>query len=162
MRQESNQDYLYKRQGLSSLVLNLPYTVDGFTTAPKIAKILSLPLGIKIEKQAALRCFFGSLFLLILLMTVSCLLALSITIPVQIQNKQLTKNTQRLTYKRLTNIAKVQEASSYNKLFQTAKTLSLKDPQEVIYIKSNAENTSQNQKKLANIVKYPSFQFAGF
>ena len=161
-RQESNLDYIYKRQELSSLVLNLPYAIDGYTSAPKIGKVLSLPFGIRIEKQAVLRYVFSLLFSMTLIMTLSCLLVLSISIPVQFQNKQFTKSTQRLTNKRLINTAKVQEATSYNKLFLTAETLSLKDPEEVIHIQTNSKNINKIQKKPTNVIKYPSIQFAGF
>ena len=53
------EEYLSKNQILSSLVLNTPYKVDGFTTAPKISKILAFPFGIKIDSYLLFKFVFN-------------------------------------------------------------------------------------------------------
>lgn len=157
----TKEDFMVKNQVLSSLVLNAPYKVDAFTTSPRIAKIFSLPFGIRIDSGLLLNCFFKSIFHLVALMIIASFLISSLYLYIQKENNQLFQSAKILTNKKLIQLASIQEASSYNKLFLSADMLSLKDPQEIIYIKPDAR-VLKNSKKLIVLNEYPQVQFSGF
>ena len=95
-------------------------------------------------------------------MTFASLLILCFVLPIQHQNCQLLQKTKTLTNNKLIHIVKIQEASSYNKLFSSANTLALKDAQEIIHINGTNVTLQNEPNKLITFNKYPSIQFSGF
>lgn len=158
----ANEEYFYKGQILSSLVLNPPYKVDGFTTSPKLARILSFPFGLKLDSTLLFQNIFKLISLLTICMTASCVLILCFSLPLQHQNSQLLQKTKTLTNNKLMHVVKIQEASSYNKLFSRANTLALKDAEEIIHINGTNVTFQNESNKLITFNKYPSIQFSGF
>lgn len=147
-------EYLQNSQVLSSLVLNPPYKVDGFTTSPKI--------GLRLDAALLFRHAFNLMTSLTVFMAVSCLLILCISLPIQHQNNQLIQNAKTLTNNKLIHTVKIQEASSYSKLYTSAAAFSYKDAEEIIQIAQTANTNTTNTKKLISFNKYPSIQFSGF
>ena len=146
---------------LSSLVLNPPYKVDGFSTSPKIEKIINLPLGIRITSAALLRRAFRVIVSMSILMTVSSLLISSVYLPLESKNTELLKNIKQSTSQKLNLLATVNESSSFSTLFSNAERLSFEDTEEVINI--NPSNTAENKaSQLISFNKYPQIEFAGF
>ena len=156
----SKEIYLSQNQVLGSLVLNPPYKVDGFNTSPRVAKTLSFPFGIRVDSYLLFRSVFNLIFSMSLLMAVSSMLIMCFCLPIQNQNNYMFQSLQSLTNKKFIKVVKLQEVSTYNKLFSNAAILSLKDPEEVIHI-NNTKGT-QIAMKPKTFDKYPSIQFAGF
>lgn len=155
-----NNEYLKRRQVLSSLVINPPYKVDSYTTSPKIAKLLTFPFGIRIDSYSLTRLVFKGIISTSILMLISSLCLTGIYLPVQNQNNQLYSAAQALTNQKLVLLAKVQETTNYNKLFSNANLLSLKDSEEIIHLRKNNSSYSPNKQPKSN--KYPSVEFSGF
>src|SRR3989338_19476 len=157
-----NENYIYKSQVLSSLVLNPPYKVDGFTTSKKVEKILTLPFGVKVSSRLLLRSAFNFIVLSSVFMIACCLFITCVSLPLQAQNFQLSDNAKNLANKKSVLLAKVNQASSYNKLFLNAELYKMEDSKEIIYVKNTNERNNNIYSKVNQIKKYPSIQFAGF
>lgn len=162
LRKNLFEDYLTKRQILSSLVLNPPYNVDGFTTAPKISKVLSLPFGLKIKSASIFSSIFRLIFSMSMLMITTCILILFFYLPLKVQNIELSNTAISLTNNKYTTLAKIQEESNYNRLFSNVSTFSLMDSDEIIHINNDSIIPSKEKIKLITFNKYPSIQFSGF
>ena len=155
------EEYIKKRQMLSSLVLNPPYSIDGFTTAPKISKVLSFPLGVKVNSGTLFKSVFNLVFSLSIFMMVACVFVFSFYLPIQNQNTKLVSTAKSIANKKLSLLADLQEASSCNKLFSSASSFSFVDPQEIIHINASSRSVEQARKPIT-FSKYPSIQFSGF
>ena len=159
----SKKAYFTENPVLSSLVVNVPYSVDSYTTAPKISKLLTFPFGIRIDAASLFRLTYQGIILSTLFMTIASLSILCFYLPLQKQNEELFTTAKSLTNKKFSLLVKVQEASSYNKLFSNANTFSLKDTQETIYLNKTNQNTgTETPKSLISFNKYPSIQFSGY
>ncbi len=157
-----NEEYLQKRQVLSSLVLNLPYKTDSLTTAPKVSKLLTFPFGIKINAAELVRLTFQFISSMTFLMTATSLLILCIYLPVQYQNDSMLNTAKVLTNEKYSLLANVQEASNYNRLFTNSENLKLNDVNEIIYVPTTKETLNHNDRNLITLNKYPSVLFSGF
>ena len=146
---------------LSSLVLNPPYKIDGFTTSPKISKILNLPYGLRIDSSLLIKVFCQGVLSMALFMAVSSMLIFCFYLPIQKQNNELLKTVKSLTNEKYILLANLQEASSYTKLFPRAEMYSLKDTKEIIHVQNSANNLAKDTTLIA-LNKYPSIQFSGF
>ena len=158
------QEVFSNNQVLSSLVINPPYKVDGFTTSPKISKLLNLPFGVRIDSSLLLKLVYQGVISMSLLMTAACILILSISLPIQKENNYLLSSAKSMTNEKYYLLANLQEVSSYNKLFSGAKQYSLKDTNQIIHIQNNnkTQDKFSETPRLIALNKYPSFQFAGF
>ncbi len=76
-----NEDYIQRRQVLSSLVLNVPYRVEGFDTAPKISKLLTFPFGIRIDSLLLYKYIFKFVSGMSVLMVATCILITCFYLP---------------------------------------------------------------------------------
>ncbi|MBI3591869.1 MAG: hypothetical protein HY094_10885 [Candidatus Melainabacteria bacterium] len=158
-----NEESLQRNQILSSLVLNPPYKIDGFTTSPKISKIFSFPFGLRIDSYLLFKFIFQFMLSMSLFMTVSCFLILCFYLPIEKQNNKLLNTTRSLTSERYSLLANLQEASTYKKLFLNADIYSLKDAKKIIYIKqSGIKVQDKEDSRLIASSNYPVIQFAGF
>ena len=162
MKRYSINNFPSGNQILSSLVVNLPYKTDGFTTSPTIPKILDLPLGFRINSAILVRYFLQLMISLTAFMLSASVCILCFYLPVENQNKKLTSEIQTLTNQNLGLLANLQETTSYNRLFSNADSLSFVDSKETIYINANAINAPKQIKRSLAFKKYPSIQFAGF
>ncbi len=156
------EDLIPRTQVLNSLVINTPYKFDGYTSAPKIAKVFTLPFGIRANTITILRAGFQFVFSASLFMVISSFLIMSLYLPLQNQNVLMLKNAKSLTNYQFSLEAKLQEASSYTKLFSNADNLSLVDSEQILRVNSNSNNLSEEKQNLITINKYPSLQFSGF
>ena len=93
----NNQEYLYNNQILSSLVLNPPYKVDGYTTSPKISKTLTLPFGIRLSSALLLKLILRFTFSMSLFMAISCICLTCLYLPIEKHNNQLITSAKSLT-----------------------------------------------------------------
>jgi len=93
-------------------------------------------------------------------MLISSLCIIGVYLPVQNQNSQLFSAAKSLTNQKLVLLAKLNETTTYNKLFSNAKSLSLKDTEEIIHIRKNQYSYRPN--KSITFKKYPSIEFSGF
>ena len=157
-----NENYIQKQQVLSSLVVNVPYRVDGFNTAPKISKLLTFPFGIRINSFLLFKSTYRFILFVSMLMTITCVLVMCFYLPVQYQNNEMSKNARSLINKRFALLAKVQETSSYNKLFTTAVNCNLEDSKEVIRLQDNSQYIAKEPKSFSAFSKYPTIHFSGF
>lgn len=155
-----NNEYMIKNQKLSSLVINTPYKVDSFTTSPRIAKLLTFPFGLRIDSYSLIKLVFKGAYSISLLMLFSSLCLIGVYLPVQNQNNQLFSAAKSLTNQKLVLLAKLNETTTYNKLFSNADSLSLKDSEEIIHIRKNQSVYKPN--KSITFKKYPSIEFSGF
>ena len=153
-------EYITRNQVLSSLVINPPYKVDSFTTSPRIAKLLTFPFGLRIDSYSLVRLVFKSMFSISLLMLISSMCLIGVYLPIQNQNNQLFSAATSLTNEKLVLLAKLNETTTYNKLFSNAASLSLKDTEEVIHIRKNQYSLKPNKSIV--LKKYPSIEFSGF
>ena len=149
-----------KNQKLSSLVINTPYKVDSFTTSPRIAKLLTFPFGLRIDSYSLIKLVFKGAYSISLLMLFSSLCLIGVYLPVQNQNNQLFSAAKSLTNQKLILLAKLNETTTYNKLFSNADSLSLQDPEEIIHIRKNQSVYKPN--KSITFKRYPSLEFSGF
>lgn len=149
-----------KNQKLSSLVINTPYKVDSFTTSPRIEKLLTFPFGLRIDSYSLIKLVFKGAYAISLLMLFSSLCLIGVYLPVQNQNNQLFSAAKSLTNQKLVLLAKLNETTTYNKLFSNADSLSLKDSEEIIHIRKNQSVYKPN--KSITFKKYPSIEFSGF
>ena len=157
-----NEDYIQRRQGLSSLVLNVPYRVEGFDTAPKISKLLTFPFGIRIDSLSLYQYIFKFISGMSVLMASTCILITCFYLPIKYQNMEMSTDARILTNKQFALLAKVQETSSYNKLFTSANSLNLEDSKEVVILRNNNTFTANKKTKSDTFNKYPSIHFSGF
>ena len=155
-----NNEYMMKNQKLSSLVINTPYKVDSFTTSPRIAKLLTFPFGLRIDSYSLIKLVFKGAYSISLLMLFSSLCLIGVYLPVQNQNNQLFSAAKSLTNQKLILLAKLNETTTYNKLFSNADSLSLKDSEEIIHIRKNQSVYKPN--KSITFKRYPSLEFSGF
>src|SRR3989338_8186626 len=151
---------MMKNQKLSSLVINTPYKVDSFTTSPRIAKLLTFPFGLRIDSYSLIKLVFKGAYSISLLMLFSSLCLIGVYLPVQNQNNQLFSAAKSLTNQKLILLAKLNETTTYNKLFSNADSLSLKDSEEIIHIRKNQSVYKPN--KSITFKRYPSIEFSGF
>ena len=154
------EEHKLRNQMLKSLVLNVPTSVDSFSTSPTISKVFSFPLGIKVSSTTLIKSIFNLIFFLSIMMTVTCFLLLSFYLPIQAKNYKLYSTAKIITGKKFSLLVNLQEASSYTKLFSASELLSFVDPEEVIHVNNNNSRYTQIKKTLK--IKYPSIQFAGF
>ena len=152
-----NESYPIK---LNSLVVNSPYTFDSYSTSPKIAKLLSLPWGVRIESTSLLALAAKGFLTLTLSMLLSSIFIIAISLPIQGQNNYLSQNTKKLTNEKFELMFNLQATTSFNKLFSKANKLSMKDGEETIYI-SNQQG-SRLSKEFTFHKKQPYIQFSGF
>ncbi len=157
-----NEDYIQRRQVLSSLVLNVPYRVEGFDTAPKISKLLTFPFGIRIDSLLLYKYIFKFVSGMSVLMVATCILITCFYLPLKYQNIEMSKNARMLTNKQFALLAKVQETSSYNKLFTNANSLRLEDSKEIINLRNNTYSSTEQSGTFKTFSKYPSIHFSGF
>ncbi len=155
-----NDQYLTRNQALSSLVINPPYKVDSYTTSPRIAKLLSFPFGLRIDSYSLVKLIFKGIFSMSLLMLISSLCLIGVYLPIQTQNNELFSAAKSLTNQKLVLLAKLNETTTYNKLFSSANSLSLKDTEEIIHIRKSQSSYKPNKPILFK--KYPSIEFSGF
>jgi hypothetical protein len=155
-----NNEYMTRNQALSSLVINTPYKIDSYTTSPRIAKLLTFPFGLRIDSYSLMKLAFKGIYSMSLLMLISSLCIIGVYLPVQNQNNELFSAAKSLTNQKLVLVAKLNETTTYNKLFSNANSLSLKDSEETIHIRKNQYSYKPN-KSLA-FKKYPSIEFSGF
>ncbi len=153
-------EYISRNQRLSSLVINTPYKVDSYTTSPRIAKLLTFPFGLRIDSYSLMKLVFKGVYSMSLLMLLSSLCLIGVYLPVQNQNNQLFSTAKSLTNQKLVLLAKLNETTTYNKLFSNADSLSLKDSEEIIHIRKNQSTYKPN--KSITFKKYPSIEFSGF
>ena len=147
---------------LSSLVINPPYKIDGYTSSPKVSKTLTLPFGIRLTSALLSRLALRFTFSMSLFMALSCICLTCLNLPIEKQNNSLISSAKSLTNEKYYLLQELQETSSLSKLFSNAESNSLKDAEQVIYAKSAVNNTNTKQNKLIAINKYPSIQFSGF
>ncbi len=153
-------NYTPKKQFLSSLVINTPYGVDSYTTSPRIAKLLTLPFGVKIDSHSLVRLVFKGIISISMLMLLLSICLIGVILPVQSQNGELFSAAKTLTNQKLILLARLQETTNYNSLFSNADSLSMKDTGEVIHIKKNNYTYRSNKQTAFN--KYPSIEISGF
>ena len=158
----SNEDYALKNQILSSLVLNPPYKIDGFNSAPKISKIFSFPFGIKIASYLLCKLIYNCVISMSLIMAAASTCIFFFYLPVQNQNVHLLNNIKSLTNQKLTLLDNLQESTNYNKLFFKANVFSLEDSKKVIYLKADLKHSSKESLSTIFTNKYPSIKFTGF
>ena len=156
-----NDQFITRNQRLSSLVINTPYKVDSYTTSPRIAKLLTFPFGLRIDSYSLIKLAFKGVYSMSLLMLLSSLCLIGVYLPVQNQNNQLFSAAKSLTNQKLVLLAKLNETTTYNKLFSNANSLSLKDSEEIIHIKKKNQSVYKSNKSIA-FKKYPSIEFSGF
>lgn len=154
-------EYISKKQLLSSLVLNPPYRDSYLDTSPKIAKVHSLPFGVRIDSNVLCRLIFSTLIMSSIFMTIVCLFTFCISLPIQAQNTQLINKARSVSNNKLNVIVKLQEVTSNSRLFTGASLFSMKEPEEVIRVELNM-TLAQREQKFTRFNKYPSIQFAGF
>ena len=159
MKSYSSQ-YITRNQALSSLVINTPYKVDSYTTSPRIAKLLTFPFGVRIDSYSLIKLIFKGVYSMSLLMLISSLCLIGVYLPVQSHNNELFSAAKSLTNQKLVLLAKLNETTTYNKLFSNANALSLKDSEETIHLRKN-QYTYKLNKSIA-FKKYPSIEFSGF
>lgn len=147
---------------LSSLVINPPYKVDGYTSSPKVSKTLTLPFGIRLTSALLLKLALKFTFSMSLFMALSCICLTCLNLPIEKQNNLLISSAKSLTNEKYYLLQDLQETSSLSKLFSNAESSSLKDAEQVIYAKAAVNSTNTKQNKLIAINKYPSIQFSGF
>ncbi|GEM_PF-1999816 len=157
---KSSQEYLQNGQHLASLVLNPPYKVDGYTTSPRVSKLLSFPFGIRISRVDFIKHSFQLILSMSLLMLVSSIFISCICLPIEAHNNNLITTAKDLTKEKYLLQGNLEETSTYNRLFSNAEILSLKDTENVIYLSSNNIPEVSTTEPLLN--KYPLIQFAGF
>ena len=155
-----NNEYLTRNQSLSSLVINQPYKIDSYTTSPRISKLLTFPFGLRIDSYSLMKLAFKGVYSTSLLMLISSLCIISVYLPVQNQNNELFSAAKSLTNQKLVLLEKLNETTTYNKLFSNANSLSLKDTEEIIQIQKN--QVTYNQNKSLAFKKYPSIEVSGF
>ena len=156
------EEYFQSNQVLSSLVLNTPFKVDAFTTAPRVPKILDFPFGLKIDSYILFKSTFYLVSSLALLMTFTCILITCFYLPIQNHNSQLFNSAKSLTNRNLTLLVKMQESSNYNTLFKNASNFTLKDSEETIHINNNTIIPENENTKLLSFNRHPVIQFSGF
>lgn len=157
-----NKKYVQNSQILSSLVINPPYAIDGFTTSPKIAKILSLPFGLRVTSSLLLQLIFKFVSSLSLLTALASILILCLYLPIEKQNNQLISSAKSMSNEKCSLLVSLNETTSYNKLFANAESYSLKDTKQIIHIRSNPVDLKKSSSNLVAFNKYPSIQFSGF
>ena len=143
----------YRSQMLRSLVVNVPTSVDNFTTSPTV--------GIKINSAHFLQSIFKITMSLSIFMTLSCLVISCFLLPLQNKNNILQDTAKTITNKKFNLLVNLQEATTYTKLFSASSLLSFVDPDEVIHV-SNKQLALVQSKKKIKINNYPPLQFAGF
>lgn len=149
-------------QVLSSLVINTPYKFDEHTTSPRISKVFSFPFGIRTDAISLFKTSFRFVSSMSLFMIVSCVIGLSLYLPLQAQNNVMLSNAKTLTSKQIALQANLQEESSYTKLFTNLDKLELMDSEQTLHV-NNIENTTVvENNNLITFNKYPSLQFSGF
>ena len=147
---------------LSSLVINTPYKFDESTTSPRIGKVFSLPFGFRADALAIFKTSFQFVFSVSLFIAVSSFFLISLYFPLQPQNNLLLTSAKRLTNKKFSLQANLQETSSYTKLYTNAEGFSLKDSQEVIHVNNISPIVAEEKENLITFNKYPTLQFAAF
>lgn len=155
----SKKAYFTENPVLSSLVVNVPYSVDSYTTAPKISKLLTFPFGVRIDTLSLASIIFKLIISLSSFMLVASTCIIAICLPIQSQNFQLHSAIETLTNQKLGLIATLQESTDCNRLFANADTFSLKDSEEVLHINNTSAIKSANKLKIKN---YASLEFVGF
>lgn len=158
----AKEDFIARPIALSSLVINTPYTLDNNTTAPKIAKLLSLPFGIRITSEVLRLGLFKFALHYVVLMFVGCIFLNFLYIPVNQKNIELLNSSKSLSNKQFNLLADEQEALSFNKLFENANSLPLVEPEKVFHAKDLKSLISSGISKKEKSGNYPSVQFAGF
>ena len=149
-----------RNQVLSSLIDNPPYNIDYITTAPRVSKLLTFPFGLRIDSYSFFKLIFKSIYSMSLLMVITSVCIISISLPLQVKNIQLSSDAKSLANQKLGLVANLQETTNYNKLFSNAAVFSLKDTEEnIVLIKNKHGNKSS---RLTNFKNYPPIQFSGF
>ncbi len=156
-----NQGAYTNQQLLSSLVINTPYTIDHFTTAPQVSKLFTLPLGIQIDSPTLFKSLFNVLVSICLIMLLVCIVTFSIYLPIQNQNIQMLNSAKSMGNQQLALEVKLQETTSYNKLLSQASILSLKDAKDIMHL-GNGLIKGIKSSKIIIVNQYPSILFSGF
>lgn len=157
-----SKELIPQAQVLSSFVINTPYKFDGSTTSPRIAKVFSLPFGVRADAISIFNGSFKFISSMSLFMIVSCALVLSLYLPLQAQNNLMLSSAKTLTSKQISLQANLQEESSYTKLFTSLDKLELMDSEETVHVNNIKNNTKIENRNLITFNKYPSLQFSGF
>ncbi len=156
-----NPEAYTNQQLLSSLVINAPYTIDRFTTAPQVSKLFTLPLGIQVNSATLFKSLFNVLVSICLIMLLVCITTFSIYLPIQNQNIQMLNSAKSMGNQQLALKVKLQETTSYNKLLSQASILSLKDAEDIVHL-GNGLIKGIKYSKLVVVNQYPSILFSGF
>ena len=157
-----SKELIPQAQVLSSLVINTPYKFDGNTTSPRISKVFSFPFGIRTDAISIFKGGFKLVSSMSLFMIISCVLVLSLYLPLQAQNNVMLSSAKTLTSKQISLQANLQEESSYTKLFTSLDNLELMDSKETVHVNNTKGNTRVESRDLITFSKYPSLQFSGF
>ena len=152
-------EYILKKQLLSSFVLNPPYGEGYLDTSSKTTR--SLPFGIKLDSVLLGRFIFSALIFSSIVMSIGCFITFCICLPLQAQNIQLVNKAKSVANSKLGTIVKLQEVTSSERLFTGANLFSMKEPEEVIKLNSTTVLV-QGKSIKTKFSKYPSIQFAGF
>lgn len=156
----TNEEYFQRNLMLSSLVMNPPYKIDGFNSSPKISKLLSLPLGVRINSSLLTKYAFSFLLSMSIFMLITSICIIFVYLPLQNKNTQLFNNIKKSTNNKLNLLTRLQETTSYNKLYFNASKYSFEEAEEIIHL--NPLISTESNKKIISINKYPTIQFAGF
>lgn len=157
-----SKELIPQAQVLSSFVINTPYKFDEHTTSPRVAKVFSFPFGVRTDAISIFKGSFKFISSMSLFMIVSCILVLSLYLPLQAQNNLMLNNAKTLTSKQISLQANLQEESSYTKLFTSLDKLELMDSEETVHVNNIKNNTKIENRNLITFNKYPSLQFSGF
>lgn len=145
---------------LNSLVINTPYKFDTCTTSPTIDKIFALPFGVRASADVLIRSTLNISGACTALLLTICFVFNLIYVPLNIENAQLLSTSKTLTNTQYNLIASAQEASNYNKIFESASSYKFIDANEVIHVKNKSQNLKAKTKTKLN--KYPSVHYSGF
>lgn len=152
-------EYILKKQLLSSFVLNPPYGENYLDNSSKITRCL--PFGIKLNSLLLGKFIFSTLICSSIVMAIGCFITFCICLPLQAQNVQLVNKAKSVANGKLGTIVKLQEVTRSERLFNSANLFLMKEPEEVIKLNSTTVIVQKKNIK-TKFNKYPSIQFAGF
>lgn len=157
-----NRNLTMERSTLMDSLILSPIAGQNFTSAKTITK--SIPIEFKFDLISFLSNLYKIIFSTSIFMISFSIILLFFTLPLQNLNSLLLSQTKDLTTTNSGLLIKMQETTSYRKLFQAIEGFSLVEPKNVVYVNQSPSTNSiiENSFKFTNYKNYPSFNFAGF
>lgn len=131
---------------LSSLVVNTPFSVDFYTTSPKVSKTHALPFGGRATTTTIFNMCFCVTSYSVLVLLLSSILLSCISLPLIYENYELMNTSKVLVNEQQNLLTEEQASVSYGRLFRNANKFDFADAKEVIKLRSDIASQVASNK----------------